>query len=619
MTNELTKEQFEDRLKLYQDSYTRGSSAISDDEFDRLVDQFEKKFGVTYSKVGAEPTGEKVKLPYYMSSMDKSKGDDAQPKLDRFAKKFPGPYNIADKLDGASAMYVQQGAQRSLYTRGDGTYGVDISHIIQYINLPTPNYDIIAVGELVLPIEEFKKVGGSNPRNVGTGFINSKSPNIEDLKRLHFVGYNIRQFSQQGQQFPVGKQSGQLGYLKLMGFELPWYGPITTNEMKVDTLTSYLQQRKLQSPYDIDGLVITDDSKEFFHLSGQNPDHVIGFKVDTMVHTKVLDIEWNASKDGKLKPIVHFEPRNIVGAVCSKANGNNAKFIYDTKLGIGSELIITRSGDVIPYIVKVLTPGTSKWPTGNYKWNESNVELVLVDPENDPQVQKEKMLYFIKHMGIENIGPGVMDLIYDAGYTSIKALLNVTVGQLSVIPRLGVSSGAKIVDQIQYAINNVPLYKVMVSSGQFGEGFGLRRMNDIMTAHPDIFNYMNPPGTVTQMVRNVGGFNELASVFESKMQGFLAWLQQHPEIRYILNQPQEAKISNGDLQNQVFVFSGIIAKNFRPGLLARGAQVVDSYNNSVTTVVAVDPSVMSGKVKSGQKAGKKIISLEEFKRTYGFQ
>lgn len=623
MTSELTKEQFESKLKSIQDSYEKGQSTISDSEFDDLVEQFENRFGVEYTHVGADPTGEKVRLPYYMGSMDKSKGPQAQAKLDRWSKKYPGPYIIADKLDGTSGMQVKNGSERRLYTRGNGTEGTNISHIIPYINLPIPAYDLVVVGEILMNQESFKITGGSNARNVGTGFINSKSAKEEDLRKLHFVAYNIRELSMNGQQFPVGNQSTQFHYLKLLGFEIPWYAQITINEIKVDTLTSYLQQRKQQSIYDLDGLVITDDSREFPHLRDENPDHLLAFKQDSFAESIVTLIEWNASKGGLLKPIVHFETKNVAGANLSKASGKNAKFIVENKLGVGSRVKISRGGDVIPDIVQVLSPGTPQlpnYPEGSYKWNENNVEFVLTNPDDDSNVQKKRILYFIKHMGIENIGPGVMDLIYNAGYTTIKHILNLTVGHLSVIPGLGAKSGMKIIEQIQQAINNVPLYKVMVASGTFGEGFGEEKMKAIIDAYPNIFNYYgSPQGTIAQMVRQIGGFDKMSAVFEEKIGIFLTWIHQHPEIKYIMpSVTTEVKTSGGDMNNLVILFTGVTSKQFKPYIENRGGTVKESFSNDVNLVVAVDVSRMTGKAAKAASSGKKIISLDEFKRTYGF-
>ena len=72
------------------------------------------------------------------------------------------------------------------------------------------------------------------------------------------------------------------------------------------------------------------------------------------VNIKVLDIEWNVSKDGYIKPTLILEPTELGDVLVSRTTGFNAKYIYDNKLGKGSIVKMIRSGDVIPHIVEVI-------------------------------------------------------------------------------------------------------------------------------------------------------------------------------------------------------------------------------------------------------------------------
>ena len=89
-----------------------------------------------------------------------------------------------------------------------------------------------------------------------------------------------------------------------------------------ESLSEYLQRRRELSEYEIDGVIITND-REYSKIKG-NPKHSIAFKMvmeDQKAETTVTAIKWNASKDGRLKPIVEFVPITINGVNIQRASG----------------------------------------------------------------------------------------------------------------------------------------------------------------------------------------------------------------------------------------------------------------------------------------------------------
>ena len=119
--------------------HNSSSPIISDDLYDALKQRLTQLAPrhPFLKKIGAPVRGDKVKLPYYMGSLDKIRDDSKH--LDKFKVKYPGSYLISDKLDGVSAMFVRgKNGMVKLYSRGDGEYGQDISHLVGKINtIPT--------------------------------------------------------------------------------------------------------------------------------------------------------------------------------------------------------------------------------------------------------------------------------------------------------------------------------------------------------------------------------------------------------------------------------------------------------------------------------------------------
>jgi NAD-dependent DNA ligase len=93
-----------------------------------------------FKNIGFAPITEKVKLPVFMGSMDKIKPNTNTLKI--WDKKYKGPYVVSAKVDGVSGLYVKEKGKETLYTRGDGEYGKDISKLIQHLHFPEIEEDV---------------------------------------------------------------------------------------------------------------------------------------------------------------------------------------------------------------------------------------------------------------------------------------------------------------------------------------------------------------------------------------------------------------------------------------------------------------------------------------------
>lgn len=123
----------------------------------------------------------------------------------------------------------------------------------------------------------------------------------------------------------------------------------------------------------------------------------------------VKEVEWNASKDGFLKPTVHFDAVSLSGASIRKATGFNAGFIRDNKIGPGSRIVIIRSGDVIPHIIRVLTHTEPALPTElEYVWNDTQIDILLKNPEENNQTMLRIMVHFVSSLQMKGLAEGLL-------------------------------------------------------------------------------------------------------------------------------------------------------------------------------------------------------------------
>jgi NAD-dependent DNA ligase len=630
----LTPEVQLETLLYFQNTYENNlSEQIDDALFDTLVAIYQEQTGLTYSVVGATPSGNKDTLPYYLGSLDKAKGKTAEADIERYLKNYPDKKIVEDKIDGNSGLYLVRYINgrllRKLYTRGNGYVGTDISHLLNYINLPIPEFDIVVRGELVIPLSDFDEyvkdtppgeIKLKNARNAGSGVINSKEVNETLAKSMRFFAYNILDW-------PYDKINAerQLCYLEKLKFDVPWYREVSFKDIPSDRvikiLEEFLKDRRVQAPYDIDGLVIADNAKFYPIEEGHNPRSMIAFKVDVFTTTTVKDIVWSASKDGVLKPVVIYEPVNVSGVTMTRASGKNAKFITENNLGIGSEILVTRAGDVIPDIVDVLTPGTMKLPTEKYVWNDNKVEFVLEDIDTSNIVQQERIEYFMKTMDIKNVGPGRVSLLYDNGFDTIYKILAAKPEDFAKIEGLGMKSGKQMYDNIQAAIHQASLANLMAASGVFGPGFGVRKMEAVLAVYPDILEYSDSPiEELTAMINRIPGFDVTSSTFAYYLPSFVGWLKIHTMIEIDVPEPVfgEAEMLPGyvPMVGLKIVFTGFRSSELEDSIKQRGGNVSSSVNKNTSFLVAKDPNDLKGKGEKAQSLGVPIVSLDEFRKIY---
>jgi DNA ligase (NAD+) len=347
-----------------------------------------------------------------MGSLEKIKPNTGS--LEAWLKKFKGPYVISDKLDGISAQIHNDKGEYKMYTRGEGddegNIGEDISYLLKHINvgeLKNLPKDASIRGELIIKRKNFEKIkvkyNGKykNIRNTVTGIKNSKTVDgelIELANFVDFVAYNVIH--------PNMNQTNQMEQLEEWDINIVEYKVVKKLDEK--TLEDYLKDRRKNSPYDVDGIVCFDSSKEHKLIPG-NPEYGFAFKMvldDQFTIATIKRIIWEPTMDSYLKPVVEINPVDLVGTTVTFATAHNAKMVYDNKLGKGARIKIIRSGDVIPYIMEVVEKAKKPdMPDIPYVWNETEVDILIdydeeIDEEILDKVKVKLLTHFFKKLDV---------------------------------------------------------------------------------------------------------------------------------------------------------------------------------------------------------------------------
>ena len=619
--NTLTKKQLEDSLQYLSDVYYNdGVSLISDENYDRLRDMLAKKYGQSniLVAVGAQVVKEKAKLPYYMGSMDKIKPD--KNNLESWKLSYPGQVCISDKLDGISALIVKTNGKRTLYTRGDGSIGQNITHMIPHIQIgDIPGLGHYAVrGELIVSKENYNRVkeGKRGARQMVSGLANQKTLNPERkalLSLVEFVAYEVI--------VPENlKPSDQFHVLDTQStfHTVRWS---VQGDLSIEKLSTILSAQKESSKYEIDGIIVAHDDV-YPRNVGKNPEHAFAFKMsfaDQTAITEVLKVNWEASKHGYLKPTVNFEPVNISGVIIQYASGFNAAFIHSQGIGPGAFIEIIRSGDVIPYIreVKSVSPTGPQMPDESWHWNETHIDAILDKISGNPDVQQRSLLFFANTLDIGNCGEGTIHKLYEAGIHTIPEFLTITEEFLATkVDGFGKTSAKKLFTNIQNARLNSTISQWAVASGIFGRGLGLKRVEPAFQVVP---RDLHPSRELIEKIADLPSWSyDSAKVFVEKLGEFKEFLRT-VGVTVTIPSPVVANAPKADglCKDMVVLFTGFRDKELEDFIKKEGGVISDTLSKKVTLLLIKDASVKNEKVKKALATGIQIMVADDFKKRMG--
>jgi len=616
----MTTEKIVSLLKDLSYEYYKGNQILSDDIFDTIKNYLATRdpSNPFLKEVGASVPGKKVSLPFWMGSLDKIREDERA--LEKWKINHAGTVTISDKLDGNSALLVYSKKSIKMYSRGDGYEGQDISHLvplIQGVPKSVENNDMAIRGELIISKRSwaplFEKKKGANARNAVAGVMHSKHPDEELAKAVEFVSYELLH--------PRMPTEESLKVLQSNKFHVVHSEKKNSSELTMDNLSKILISRREVSPYEVDGIVIFHNANHN-QVSGKNPSYAFAFK-SILTHEEaeviVKEVTWNISKDGYLKPLIHFDPVVLAGATIQKATGFNAQYIEENTIGPGSRIIIIRSGDVIPHVVRILSKSASNKASFPdvisipWKWNDTHVDIVLVDKSSAKEVLIKQMEHFASSLGIKGVGKGVVERFYENGVSSIKKLINVNVDNIVKMEGFQKKSAEKIVKEIQETIQKSNCLDFMVASNIFGRSIAEKKLKLVLDKFPTILDAKSPTEVELSSIDGIGPIT--AKQFIDGLPLFFEFMKDIG-IPCKQNSVKQVVSNKSSLEHLQVVFTGIRDKALEEEIEVRGGKVSTSVSKKVTVVVAKDPDEETGKVKTAKILDIPVVSIEKFRKDY---
>lgn len=323
----------------------------------------------------------------------------------------------------------------------------------------------------------------------------------------------------------------------------------------------------------------------------------------------VKDVEWNVSKDKRIKPVVIINKVTIGGVDINRVTGNNARFIKDNGIGVGSELEIIRSGDVIPKIIRIVKKTKPLFPDLDYEWDKNNVEIKVIG-DNLDDVNIKNIHYFFSQLDTKGMGERIVRKLYENNINTIEKILKMKKEELLDIEGFKDKSADNLVKAIKKAVNNKSLAEIMNASNKLGAGMGIERMKIITSIYPSILSNKWDKEQFVEKIKKIDGFDDItANIFVNNFKSFLDF---YNNIKHLISIKEKVVKKNGKYKDMKVVVSGFRDKDIISYIENEGGILTNTVSKNTDLLVIKDASVMdTSKVVKAKEIGIKIITKDK--------
>ena len=634
--------------------YVKDSPAISDREYDLLMRELqdlERKFPEFVCKESpTQRVGGKVSEKFNtvrhstpMLSLDNTYSvdelKDFHARVLKGLGNFPSKdieYFVELKFDGlAVALTYEKGVFVQGATRGNGEEGENITanlRTIKSIPLTIPmdkeKINFLEVrGEVFMPRESFRElnkireedneVSFANPRNAAAGSLRLLDPAITASRRLDVFVYGLS-----AEPVPIKTHSETQNMLQRLGFKMNMNHYICGCFENVLPYVEKWRTEKNNLEYDVDGLVIKVNSLSFQKKLGATtkfPRWAVAYKYEAeKAETKVENIVCQVGRTGAITPVALLTPVFISGSTVSRATLHNEDEIKRKDIRVGDRVVIEKSGEIIPKVVKVIL--STKVKRGAlFKMPAQCPECrgVLFRPEKEailrcvnygcPAQLKERLLHFASRnaMDIDHLGPSIIEQLVESGLVNnFSDLYKLDYRSLAKLERMADKSAKNLVEAIQKS-KSVGLARLLHALGVRHVG---QRAGVILARHfHSMLNLQNAKIEELQFVMEIG------ETVAKSLEAFFSLQSNNEEIVRLRELGVGMKVTGetvGDeLLGKQFVLTGSLESFTRDEakmkISALGGRVTSNVSNKTDyVVVGADPG---SKADKARKLGVAII------------
>ena len=304
----------------------------------------------------------------------------------------------------------------------------------------------------------------------------------------------------------------------------------------------------------------------------------------------------------------------------SRVTLHNAKMVLDKKIGPGTIIQIRRSGDVIPYLEKVVksTKASLPKPTQFGPYHLAGVHFVLDKPKENSDFRVKRMARFFAEMGADFMREKTVRKLYDAGFTNLSKILKAK-PEAFVGDGISEAGAYRLHKAIHTALDKkVPLTQLMAASSTFPRGMGERRFQSLGERYDLLKLAELDEAKQRQMIQQVEGWKDkTADAFIKGLPQFIKWLD-IVKVPYV-NDTGAAKVKKqvkGPLNGVLVSWTGYRDKTQEEAVQAAGG-VVAPFGSKTTVLLYSESGKQSSKVAKAESRGIKVMTWQQFSRKYG--
>lgn len=615
-------EELEALIKHHKALYYQGRPEIKDSEYDKIEDDLRKidPENSALKIVGSTETGNKVKHSTKMLSLNKTyKADD----LEKWIENRPVVSTL--KIDGVScSLEYEEGKLLIAKTRGDGTFGEDITEKVNWITTvpkTISNKNKLEVrGELFCDeksffslSEEMVAIGHEKPtsqRNIVAGLI-SRKENIELCRYIEFRAFDLID-DQQHLKYELEKEKILTSY----GFT-PEEFKLHKNFSSVEKELEFAAEFMSEGEYQIDGLVISLNEialHEELGSTAHHPRFKMAFKYqgDTK-KTVINEIKWSVSRNGILTPVAEVEPVELSGAKISRVTLHNYGMVKQNELKAGDEIEIVRSGEVIPKFLSVSKPGKGKFeipkscPSCGDKTEIVDIRILCVN-ENCSGKNKESILNFVQKIGIDDLSSKRLDeMILKGLVNKIEDLYKIKKGQLLELDKVKDKLEQKLLENIEKT-KSADFTTFLSALGIQGGAYN--KCEKVVSSGYDTVEKILKVSLEELM--NIDGFAEKSSAeFLNSINEKKELIQNLAKLGFKFEAPKQVE---GSLSGKKIAITGSLSEKrtlVEAKIRSIGGTVVSTISKNTDILLTNQQTSASSKFKKATELGIKIISEDD--------
>ena len=592
---------------------------------------------------------------YLGSSVTNDKTPDTQYKI----QDTRYPFYCELKIDGlAIELVYENGMLVQGSTRGDGLVGEDVTQNLKTVEaIPLRiarkfesaswrtkfeiPHRVVVRGEVFLTKKEFERInreqrkkGGkefANPRNIAAGSIRQLDPKVTSSRKLDSFAYDVVT--------DIGaKTHGEVHeILKKLGFKTNSENRSAKSFEEVIAFRNYWEKHREKLAYEIDGIVVIVNDNAVFErggVIGKAPRAAVAYKFSPKEATTILtDIRVQIGRTGVLTPVAVLQPVEVGGITITHATLHNFDQIERLDIHIGDTVVVSRAGDVIPYVsgvVKGMRAGREKKFHAPKKCPIDGSRIIHEGAiyrcsNRECGARSERVIrHFVSRgaFNIEGLGPKIIDRFLDEGLiTDAADIFELKEGDINVLERFGEKSAENLVKEIQ-SKKHIELPRFLNSLGilHIGEETARLLAREVQNAKIKMRN----PNDVLRFFKkySLDDFQSIHDIGPKVAESLYEWFHEKRNEKFLKKLDdvgigvfgEKAARVSAKFAGKTFVLTGTLSGMSREvakeKIRALGGGISESVSRKTSYVVAGEEA--GSKLDKAKELGVKILTESDF-------